>query len=85
MPHINYHCFNNLTTKNKYPLLLISSSVMPLEDATIFTKLDICNAYHLVQIWDSDEWKTAFNTPLGHVEYRVMPLGLMNTPQFSRV
>ncbi len=28
----------------------------------------------------SDEWKTAFNTPLGHFEYRVLPFGLVNAP-----
>ncbi|KAI3366741.1 hypothetical protein L3Q82_009226, partial [Scortum barcoo] len=41
--------------------------------ATIFTKLDLHNAYHLVRIRDRDEWKTAFNTPLGHFEYLMMP------------
>lgn len=37
-------------------------------------------AYHLVRICQGDKWKTAFNTPLGHFEYLVMPLGLTNTP-----
>ncbi|KAI3366892.1 hypothetical protein L3Q82_009535 [Scortum barcoo] len=40
--------------------------------ATIFTKLDLRNAYHLVRIWEGDEWKTAFNTPLGF-EYAPCP------------
>lgn len=40
-----------------------------LQEATIFTKLDLSNAYHLVLIRDGDEWKTAFKTPLGHFKY----------------
>ena len=79
-PYIDYRGLNNITVKNKYPLPLIDSAFEPLPQATIFTKLDLRNAYHLVHIRHGDEWKTAFNTPLGHFEYLVMPFGLTNAP-----
>ena len=77
-PCIDYRGLNNITVKNKYPL--IDSAFVPLQGASIFTTLDLRNAYHLVRIRKGDEWKTAFNTPLGHFEYRVMPFGLSNAP-----
>ena len=79
-PCIDFRGLNGITVKNKYPLPLISSNLGSLEGAKLFTKLDLRNAYHLVRIKEGDEWKTAFNTPLGHFEYLVMPFGLTNAP-----
>ncbi|KAK2917253.1 hypothetical protein Q8A73_003999 [Channa argus] len=68
-PCIDYRGLNNITVKNRYPLPLLNSAFESLQGATIFTKLDLRNAYHLVRIREGDEWKTAFNTPLGQFEY----------------
>ncbi|KAI3361475.1 hypothetical protein L3Q82_012950 [Scortum barcoo] len=79
-PCIDYSALNDVTIKNRYPLPLISSAFELLQQARIFTKLDLRNAYHLVRIRKGDEWKTGFNTPTGHYEYLVMPFGLTNAP-----
>lgn len=76
-PCIDFHGLNDITVKNKYPLPLITSAFDIPQEATI---LDRRNAYHLVRIREGDEWKTAFNTHLGHFEYLVMPFGLANAP-----
>ncbi len=57
------------------PLPLMATAFELLQGASIFTKLDLRNAYHLVRIQQGDEWKMAFNTPTGHYEYLVMPFG----------
>ena len=79
-PCIDYRGLNDITVKNKYPLPLMSSAFYSLQGATVFTKLDLRNAYHLVRIKEGDEWLTGFNTPMGHFEYQVMPFGLSNAP-----
>lgn len=37
----------------------------------------------MVRIKEVDEWKTAFNTPLGHFEYQVKPFGSTNPAAFQ--
>uniref|UniRef100_A0A3B3HPI5 Gypsy retrotransposon integrase-like protein 1 n=1 Tax=Oryzias latipes TaxID=8090 RepID=A0A3B3HPI5_ORYLA len=79
-PCIDFRELNQITVKDKYSLPLLESVFDSVQQAKIFSKLDLRNAYHLVRMRDGDEWKTAFNTPLGHYEYLVMPFGLTNAP-----
>lgn len=79
-PCIDYQGMNLIMVKNWYLLPLISSAFELLQEATIFTKLDLRNAYQPVCIREGDELKIAFNTPAGHYEYLVMTFGLTNAP-----
>ncbi|KAL0148675.1 hypothetical protein M9458_056002, partial [Cirrhinus mrigala] len=79
-PCIDYRGLNKITVWNRHPLPLMATAFELLQGASIFTKLDLRNAYHLVRIRQGDEWKTAFNTPTGHYEYLVMPFRLTNAP-----
>ncbi len=79
-PCIDYRMLNSQTVKLPYPLPLVPAALEELRGARIFSKLDLRSAYNLVRIREDDEWKTAFITPAGHYEYRVMPYGLSNSP-----
>ncbi len=79
-PCIDYRHLNSQMVKYRYPLPLVPAALEQLRGARIFSKLDLRRAYNLIRIHRGDEWKTAFVTPSGHYEYRVMPYGLSNSP-----
>jgi len=77
---VDYRQLNKLTILNKYPLPLMSELRDRVAGATIFTKLDLKDGYHLIRIKKGDEWKTVFRTRYGQYAYKVMPFGLVNAP-----
>ena len=77
---VDYRKLNNITVKNRYPLPLIGDLIDKLQDATVYTKIDLRGAYNLIRISPGEEWKTAFRCRYGLFEYRVMPFGLTNAP-----
>ena len=52
---VDYWGLNNLTIKNRYPLLLIRESLDKLERAKQFTQLDLTSAYYRIRIREEDE------------------------------
>ena len=75
---VDYRALNEVTKKDRYPLPLIGEALDRLHTTKYFTKLDIKEAYHNVQIKKGDEWKTTFTSKYGTYEYLVMPFGLCN-------
>ena len=79
-PCQDYRYLNSHTTKNAYPLPLISELVNKLKGSKIFTKFDIRWGYNNILIRPEDRWKAAFSTLFGLYEPTVMFFGLCNSP-----
>ena len=77
---VDYRGLNSVTVKNRYPLPLIGEIMDRVNGATVFSKIDLKDAYYRIRINPGDEWKTAFRTRYGHFEFLVMPMGLTNAP-----
>ena len=77
---VDFCGLNCISKKDCYPLPLISDLLDLPCKAWIYSKIDLCHAYHLVRIANGDEWKTAFRTHYGSFEWSVMSFGLTNVP-----
>uniref|UniRef100_A0A803T9Y9 ribonuclease H n=1 Tax=Anolis carolinensis TaxID=28377 RepID=A0A803T9Y9_ANOCA len=75
---IDYRNLNAITKDNKYPMPLVKDLITVLKKGSIFTKLDLIEAYHKLRIKPEDTWKTAFSCAFGHFEYEILPFGLKN-------
>ena len=71
---------NQVTIKDKTPLLLIGEVIDKLKKTKYFNKLDLIWGYNNVRIKEGDEWKVAFLTNKGLFEPQVMYFGLCNSP-----
>jgi hypothetical protein len=53
-------------------MYMIDELLDELHGASWFTSLDLRAGYHLILLKPGEEFKTAFQTHLGHFEFRVM-------------
>jgi hypothetical protein len=77
---VDYRGLNEGTIKNWYPLPLLHETLLRLQKARFYAKLDIRGAYNLLRIAEGEEWKMVFRTHYGLFELLVIPFGLTNTP-----
>jgi hypothetical protein len=77
---IDYRALNKLTVKNRYPLPNIQELLDSLGDAKCLSGLDLASGYWQIRISEDDIPLTAFNTHLGHFQWRVLSMGLTNSP-----
>ena len=77
----NYHCLNDATVRDSYPLPHIHHLMSKLLGATIFRKMDLVKGYHQIPVHKNDVKKMAIATPFGMFEFLRMPFGLKNAAQ----
>lgn len=77
---VNYRGLNAVCVDNIYLLPLMKDMLAHLAKKKIFTKLDLRDAYSRIRNKEGDEWKTAFNLPLGCFQLRILPFGLQDAP-----
>ena len=77
---IDYRAINKLTVANRYPLPRIDDLLDKLQGMQFATCLDLASGYYQIPINEEDQPKTAFSTPMGLYEFKVLPMGLSNSP-----
>ena len=77
---VDFRKVNDLTKKDAHPLPRIDDTLDALGRAQWFTTLDLASGYWQVESAEADREKTAFATPDGLYQFRVMPFGLFNAP-----
>jgi hypothetical protein len=70
----------SITLKDTFPLPNIEDNLVRLSRSRVFSGIDGCGAYHVVEVAKQDRPKTAFATPWGSYQFKRMPFGLTNAP-----
>jgi hypothetical protein len=83
---VDYRALNNITRKSRYPLTRIDDLLDSVQNATVYSTLDLFAGYHQCRVAEADREKTAFIVPEGLYQYKRLPFGLANAPSyFARV
>ena len=77
---IDYRALNKLTVKNRYPLPRIDDLLDTCHNAKVFSSLDLMSGYHQIRILQDDIPKTAFRTPFGLYQWKLLSFGLTDAP-----
>ena len=72
----DYRLLNQVTKRDSYPLPYLRDFANDLHGKTVYTALDLKDAYHSIPLNKEDIEKTALSTPFGLFEYVYLPFGL---------
>ncbi|XP_076439384.1 uncharacterized protein LOC143278408 [Babylonia areolata] len=83
---VDFRRVNKVTTFDAEPMPDVEALFAKLAGKKVFSKLDLSKGYWQIPMEEADRPKTAFSTPQGHFQWRVMPFGLKTAGAvFSRM
>lgn len=83
---VDYWRRNSRSQVDAYPMPCIDNFIDGLGQAKFITTLDLTKGYRQIPVAEEDRHKTAFTTPIGLFQFRVMPFGLSAAPaSFQRM
>jgi len=77
---VDYQELNKVTRKDTYPLPRVDDLLDQIGQSKFFTTLNLASGYWQIRVEPSSREKTAFVTPHGLFQFRVMSFGLTNDP-----
>ena len=77
---VDYRQLNQRTVKDSGNIPLQQELLDQLQGSEVFTALDLASGYYQLAMGEESRHVTAFPTPYGLYQWRVMPMGLCNAP-----
>ena len=71
---------NAVTKTDSYPIPRIDDCIDKTGPAKFVSKFDLLKGYWQVPLTERAKWVSAFVTPKGLYQYKVMPFGMKNAP-----
>ena len=83
---IDFRKLNAITVLDSEPIPNMDDIMSNLSKAKFLSKIDLSKGYYQIPIAKADREKTAFATPDGLFQFKVLPFGMVNAPAvFSRM
>uniref|UniRef100_A0A8C5LU94 Gypsy retrotransposon integrase-like protein 1 n=1 Tax=Leptobrachium leishanense TaxID=445787 RepID=A0A8C5LU94_9ANUR len=77
---VDYRRVNDCTTTDAYPMPRVDELLDQIARGHFLTTVDLCKGYWQIPLAEEATPKSAFITPFGLYQFRVMPFGMKNAP-----
>lgn len=77
---INYKPLNKYTIPDRYPINRMDDMLAFLGESTVFSLYDLTKGFHQIEVAEEDRPKTAFISHRGLWQFKMLPMGLINSP-----